>query len=78
MNTLATIMPTGESCPITWEAVGVKYCREELKRMKFPNRPPVAIASNTSQRRWRKIRIGGSFPLIARIAPRPIAAIKKR
>ncbi len=78
INTLATIMPTGESCPITCEAVGLRYCKDELNRMKFPNSPAVATANKINQRGLRNTRNGGNLFFTARMAPRPILAIKKR
>lgn len=71
-------MPTGDSWPITCDAVGLRYCSEELKNTKLPSSPAVAIANSSSQRGWRNIVSGGSLPRTARIAPKPMAAMVKR
>lgn len=62
-------MPTGESCPITCEAVGLRYCKDELNRMKFPNSPAVATANKINQRGLRNTRNGGNLFFTARMAP---------
>ncbi|MOA64194.1 hypothetical protein D3C78_1901750 [compost metagenome] len=49
-STLANIIPTGDSWPMTCDAVGLRYCNEELKKIKFPSRPAVAMAKISSQR----------------------------